>query len=46
LAEISSSLAAPLNIVQQLLDKLGSQEMIHTFEFEGKHYFGTTRTPA
>jgi wyosine [tRNA(Phe)-imidazoG37] synthetase (radical SAM superfamily) len=46
LAELSSSLGSPDTAVQRLLDELAVQEMIQSFEFDGKHFFEATKIPA
>lgn len=45
-AEVSSSLGVSSQGAQVLLDSLAGQEMVRTFEFEGKQYFEAVRIPA
>ena len=46
LTELGTSFDAPLGTVKRMLEDLERQELIHSYEFDGKHFFEATQIPA
>jgi len=45
LSELGSSLNTSPGTMRHMLDKLEHQELIHSFEFDGKHFFEAVKIP-
>lgn len=43
ITELSSSLGAPPGIIKRMLDELEDQDLIHSFEFDGRHFFEASK---